>query len=346
MYRKDLEIITDFHMLAGHSDASIKSYNTAFNKYRDFHNMSLKQLLNEAINEQEKQVPSSQLKLFDRLNSFKQHLVENHIGNTIASTLTKIKTFYKYNRVDVPFIPPVNTKIINQNECISYEDLLTKEEIRKALNLADKDMKAWILVMASSGASRCEAKSMTNEMFCNGTYSYHKKSTIEDAFNHLANADNVVCTCKLKRKKTNKPYYTFLNPETVQYIAKLKIKQGDFNPQNPLLKHDVNYINHKCSIINDALSLGYAGGYRRFRPHMLRKFNATYLNQVGDDLLDMDVVDCLHGRSKGATRDAYFKSNPDYLKLEYIRCMSNVSLFHTYSYEVVEDELQVFSHDL
>ena len=53
MYRKDLEIITDFHTLAGHSDASIKSYNTAFNKYRDFHNMSLKQLLNEAINEQE-----------------------------------------------------------------------------------------------------------------------------------------------------------------------------------------------------------------------------------------------------------------------------------------------------
>ena len=242
MYSEDLEIIADFHKLAGHSKGSIKSYNTAFNKYRDFHNMSLNQLLNEAIDEQENHVPLTQLKLFDRLNSFKQHLVENHIGNTITSTLTKIKTFYKYNRVDVPFIPPVNTKIISQNDCICYEDLLRKEEIRKAFNLADDDLKAWILTMTSSGASRCEAKSMTNEMLYNGTYSYHKKSTIEDAFKHLANADNVVCTCKLKRKKTNKPYYTFLNPETVQYIAKLKIKQGDFNPNSSLLKYDVNYI--------------------------------------------------------------------------------------------------------
>ena len=85
MYSEDLEIIADFHKLAGHSKGSIKSYNTAFSKYRNFHNMSLNQLLNEAIDEQENHVPLTQLKLFDRLNSFKQHLVENHIGNTITS---------------------------------------------------------------------------------------------------------------------------------------------------------------------------------------------------------------------------------------------------------------------
>lgn len=37
----------------------------------------------------------------------------------------------------------------------------------------------------------------------------------------------------------------------------------------------------------------------------------------------------LQERSKGIARETYYKNNHDYLKLAYIKCMNNVSLFHT-----------------
>lgn len=198
-------------------------------------------------------------------------------------------------------------------------------------------------MLASSGCSRAEAKSLTNEILYTGTYSDHGKDDFRDALKYLASHDDVVCTCKLIRRKTDRPYYAFLNPETVQFIARAKLKNGDFNLNDPLLDYSPDYVGRKFRFINDCLGLGRAGAYRRFRPHMLRKFNATYLNQVGDDLLDMDMVDSLHGRSKGTTREAYFKNNPHYLKLAYVRCMNNVSLFHTYTYEIADGKLCVYS---
>ena len=347
MYSEDIQLINSFHEIMGHSANSVKSYRTAFNMYRVFHNMSLTRLLGEAICEQEKHIPENRLGLYDRLMDFRQYLICKYIGNTITSTLSKIKTFYKYNRITLPSTPPVNTKCITKNPCISYDDLLTKSEIRKALMIADDDVSMWIRVMISSGSSLDESVSLTNRILYDGTLQYHKKDNMEDALRVLAERDDVVCTCKLTRKKTDKPYYTFLNPETVQFIAQAKLKDCDFNLDNPLLKHSPDYVGRKFRFINDYLQLGYAGGYRRFRPHMLRKFNATHLNQGSHkEFLGMDIVDNLHGRGKGATREAYFKDNPEVLKLSYIRCMNNISLYHRYSHEMVDGEVIVCAEKL
>lgn len=42
---------------------------------------------------------------------------------------------------------PINTKNIRKNPCISYDGLLTKSEIKKALNVADDNVSMWIYVM-------------------------------------------------------------------------------------------------------------------------------------------------------------------------------------------------------
>lgn len=347
MFEEDYDLINSFHINAGHSKNSIKAYKSAFNCYRSFHNLSLNQLLDEAIFEQENHVPLSKLNLFNRLMDFRNYLIENYTGNTINATLTKIKTFYKYNRVSLPYIPHLNNNFIKKFNPISFDDLLTREEIIRACDIADDDLRMWILVLTSSGSSRCEAKSMTNEMLFKGTESYHEKDNFEDALEYLSRHDNVVCTCKLTRKKTDKPYYTFLNPETVQFIAQVKLKDKDFNLNDCLLKFAPDYVGRKFRFINDYLKLGHAGGYRRFRPHMLRKFNATHLNQGShNEFLGMDLVDSLHGRGKGATREAYFKDNPEVLKLSYIKCMNNVSLYHRYTHEMVDGEVIVYAEKL
>ena len=326
-YTTDQDLIEDFHLRSGHSVGSKKSYRTVFNKYTAFHNMSLCDLLAEAITEQENHTPENRLSIYDRIISFRDYLTKNHIGNTITDSISKIKTFYHYNRVTIPFIPPLNNKYVNKNDLISFEDLPTKDELRLAMQFADDDLKMWIMVIISSGASRCEAKSMTNRTLFEGTKTYHKKDNFHEALKYLARNNNVVCTCKLIRQKTDKPYYTFLNPECVQMIARIKLKQEDFDLDAPILKYNLNHVNHKFKKLNDYLGFGEVGGYARLRPHMLRKFNSTYLNQgtLEGGLLAMDSVDILHGRGKNKTREAYYKDNPDYMKLEYIKVMNNVS---------------------
>ena len=179
-----------------------------------------------------------------------------------------------------------------------FRKTLTKDELKRALNVADDNLKLWILVMLSSGSSRMELKSMTNGMFFRGTAEYHGKDDFESALKYLSRKNNVVCTCRLVRQKTDKPYYTFLNPECVQKIAKVKLKQRDFDLDTSLLKYSPNHLSHKFKTINDILQLGSAGGYSRFCPHMIRKFHATHLSQgsITDNVLDMNNIDSLHGR--------------------------------------------------
>lgn len=345
MFETDEDLINKFHINAGHSIGSIKSYRTVFNRYCNFHNMSLSELLREAISEQESRVPENQLSIYDRIISFRNYMVENYIGNTIINSMSKIKTFYHYNRVHLPFIPPLNLKSIRKNDVISFEDLPNKDDLRLALKYADDDLKLWISVMLSSGIARNEAKSITNEMFFNWTWHYHKKESFEDAMKYLSRKKNVVCTCNLIRKKTDKPFYTFLNPECVRMIAKVKLKQEDFDMSTPLLKYELNHVNYKFKLLNDYLGFGDVGGYAKLRPHMLRKFNATYLSQGCADakLNGMDLVDLIQGRGKNKTREAYYKDNPENLKLEYIKVMSNVSLYYKYDYKISKGKVKVIS---
>ncbi|WP_458403260.1 hypothetical protein [Methanobrevibacter sp.] len=58
-YINDNDLINDFHCKSGHSNGSIKSYRTVFNKYTQFHKMSSCELLGEAISEQEKEFPKT-----------------------------------------------------------------------------------------------------------------------------------------------------------------------------------------------------------------------------------------------------------------------------------------------
>ncbi len=75
---KDFDLIMKFHISAGHSKNTIKSYSVAFKKYTMFHGMSLSDLLAEAIADQENCVPLNRLKLYGRLMSFRQFLIDNY----------------------------------------------------------------------------------------------------------------------------------------------------------------------------------------------------------------------------------------------------------------------------
>lgn len=106
------------------------------------------------------------------------------------------------------------------------------------------------LCHASSGSSRSEAKGLTNKTFYEWTFEYHRKDSFRDALKFLSKKDNVVCACSLIQKKTGRPFYTFLGPEAVQFISKVKLKNRDFNLDNPLLEGSLDYIGSKFRFIN------------------------------------------------------------------------------------------------
>ncbi|WP_409199696.1 hypothetical protein [Methanobrevibacter sp. DSM 116169] len=55
----------------------------------------------------------------------------------------------------------------------------------------------------------------------------------------------------------------------------------------------------------------------------------------------MELIDNLQGRGKGLTREAYFKSNPEFLKKIYINCMNSISLFNKYYFNSENKKLYV-----
>lgn len=84
------------------------------------------------------------------------------------------------------------------------------------------------------------------------------------------------------------------------------------------------------------------GGKSRFRPHMFRKFHATSVRgnyHIGDAGLSPIEVDELQGRGMTSVQETYIKANPKKQKLLYCQIINNISLWHKYSYKVIDDDI-------
>ena len=148
----------------------------------------------------------------------------------------------------------------------------------------------------------------------------------------------------MTRAKTKKLYYGFVNPETTQIIAQYLLMNERYCREDTLFKYNQPYVNVLMKKINDDLGLGLAGGFSKFSPHMMRRYNATHLQ--GDilsfnDNLDSKEIDELQGRSRTSVQDVYMKTHPLRQKLIYVKHMNNVSLYNQYEYEIVDDDILV-----
>lgn len=322
---------------------SISTYKSAVHSYETFHKTSIEKLVEEAIKEQTERTPEHLLSLYDRLLNYRNYLVETNTGGTVNKYYQIIKTIYKRNRVTVPYIPPLNMKSIKRNPYIDFNDILTKEEIRNAISIAKPDLQIRILAMATGGYSNEETKNLTNRQFFEDLYPYHQEDDPVEAMHKLASMDNIIWETKLIRQKTKKPYYGFVNPETTQAIARLKLKE-EFKLDEPLFKYGKPYVAYLLKQLNDALGYGKAGGFSKFSAHALRRFNATYLKGLdltAEETMRLSDIDELQGRSKTDTQDAYIKTNPLKQKLLYAKYMNNVSLYNQYTYHISEDDIIV-----
>lgn len=337
--------------LRNSSENTIKIYMTVIKRYENFHQMTIEELVEEALDEQTRQVPQHQLKIIDRIEEFQEYIInENLVYNSVKEYLAKVKSIYHKNRVVIPYIEPINPKQVRRNDVIEYDDILTHDELRKIMDHMRPPQKARLMAMAQGGLSNEECEHLTLDSFLCETFKYHQCEDPVKALEWLSDENHpVIWVTKLIRQKTKKPYYALIGPEAVNSIANAKLYEmrlpsNNGNIPQKLLNQNKIGFGRTCTTISKKLNLGFAGGHHRLRPHMIRKFHGTHirgsaLTYEENSLISNSEIDELQGRGKTSVQDTYIKTNPVKQKCLYAKVLNNISLFHKYDYHLTDDDV-------
>jgi len=326
-------------------DETIRQYKSTLNKYSRYYEMSIDELIDEAIDEENEGIDKRRRSIKTRLLQFRTYLVTeaNLRPRTIQKHMSNICAFYHHFEIELPTLPPLKFDG-EEKEQLTYFDLPTREQLGMAYEIAGIRIGAVLLFMASSGTARTECANMTIGDFIEACRGYYTSETIPEIIEELANSiEQIVPTFYLFRQKTSKKYYTFCTPEAANAIIEwlqLRLKICNENEEELTMEDSLwglskRQITYHFANINDELGFGFKGPYRFLRPHTVRKFHASNIG------LSEEKIDLLQGRSRDKIHETYIKTNPDELKQMYINVMDNVTLGNINKKEIHHDEYNI-----
>lgn len=299
-------------------NSTMKGYESALNSYSSFHKLSIEKLLNEAFVDENNGLIMKNRKIKSRLLEYRQYLLNNNFSSyTIKTYFCRVKSFYLFYDVELPYLPPIKYE---KQYVTNYDDLPTKKDIKLALDNVSLDFASLILFMSSSGTAKAETLSLTINDFLKATKEYYNSKNIKDILDELELKKEVIPTFYLKRKKTNKYYYTFCSPEATTMIVKYLKSRINLKLEDKLFLFTDSQVIEEFQKINDKMNWGFRGKYRYFRSHALRKYHASNIG------LPSEYIDALQGRSKTTVHEAYIKTNPQKLKEIYLKALHNVEI--------------------
>ena len=298
------------------SQHSQKALRNTLKHYTRLNQLTLDELITEAETEEEKGIRWKHRKLRERLIQYQNHLLHNYKYNTTKLYMTMIKTWYHEHEIEIGKLPPINKNQARIGEPITYNDLPTKDTLKKAYYKANPVLRAIILFTISTGCGKQEVLNLTRQDYQEWIKPYTTDQILTEKI-------DIIPTIRLKRQKTNKHYYTFTTPEAIREISIYLNTRHDDDPK--LFKVSYRHLTYLMMKMNDELGLGFVNGTTRFRMHMLRKFHATSLHS-GENGLSLDEIDSLQGRGKDNIRESYFLDNPEDLKKKYIRNIDKVTI--------------------
>ena len=320
------QILNEIHATNNHSYSTKETYKNAVKLYCSVNKMDLYDLIVEAEEEENKGVKWKLSSLKRRLLEFRQFLLQNYSYNSFKTYFRPIIRIYGHYDIEINELPKLNQKGIKKPKPLTFRDLPDKEIIRQAVNISTPFMKAVILFMCSSGCSLRETMNLTIKDYIESIGEYTNKKDVLEAINDIKNIEDVVPTWEIWRQKTNKYYTTHSSPESVNAINSYLItREDELTYDSKLFHYHTIYVRELFYNINKELNLGTVGdnNYGRFRSHMLRKFHASALYNDG---MSLDKVNDLQGKAKNKTDEAYFMTNPEDLKNEYINHLSAVTI--------------------
>lgn len=325
-------------------DSSINLYVIRLRIYCDFHQMSISELIDEAEKEQDiEKVKKRKRKVNERLGDFADHLVkEGKSVYTVRGYIESIKAIYNYCDIDTEKIG-----VPSPNKNKAYEDLISIDEIKLAVQSATIRDRAMILTHMSSGMGLSEVRGLTYGDFLKAVGDYtNRKGYIspEDLISMLDGIEDIIPRWKMIRVKTEYPFITFTSPEatrdTLRYLEYRQPRAFPITNEDDILFCSSNYgkkgangvgrkISKKAYVAifqryNDKLGFGRKGnGFRRFTSHELRRFFGTQCIRAG---LDKMSTDWMMGHAIDEQDAAYFKIREDDLRKRYLKALPYLTL--------------------
>ena len=338
-FNEDDEILLEeFCLVRNIKEKTKKGYKTALEKYINLTGKHIEELLEEAEEDEENINSLKKRRIKKHLLKYRMYLVDEYTsGYTIRTYFNKVKTFYRHNEIQLPYIPPL--KLDKEYE-MNFGDLPTHEELTFICENYNLLVSSIVLFMSSSGQAMAETLSLTVKQFIDGVKEFTEETDPYKILDDLEYNDDIIPTFYMKRLKTGKFYFTFCSPEATREIIRyLKYDRVEFNLEEPLFDVSKNKLTNIFQNINDSNNWGRVGKYRKFRTHTIRKFNASNIGMQPED------VDKIQGRSRSILHETYIKVNPNSLKRTYRECVGNVMLGLDDSYFNTDKIMQKYEED-
>lgn len=328
-------------------------YRLGLNHYCNMLNMLPNELIEESEYEEDTIPRMAKRKIDYYLPKYVRYLKEaGRAPQTIKVYLSGVKSFYKYNGIAVPDVTQRVTDL-----CLEKNEgrLLKREEIKNMIEISPIREKTIIYLMALTGMSQAEMRSLTVKKFLDAASDALDKEikTVEDLFNYEKELEKVVLSIIITRKKVNYRYQSFIPPEVSKNIV-YYLKERTYGRNEMIRITDnkkelfVSYNGDKLSKNNVSSTfnrigkkLGFKnsekGAYGFWRSHGLRKyFISTIINNTGDHIL----ADYLVGHKINKIKRAYWIADPDKLYKEYMKVFPYLSIDKLKSKDIESKEYQ------
>lgn len=201
-------------------ETTFKTYKSMIHQYTQATGLTLTQLHEEALNEEENHTPRYRKSIKTHIIEYKEYLDQHQYSESTKNTCIFVVTsWYKSLDIDLPLIQNhYDTTPTNKN----HDKLLTKPLIQKMINQATTRDKAILSFAATTGQGQAEISNLKIQDIVDSwnTMLPEKIFTLPDIFKYKnqilqLEAPALVIT----RQKTRTHYWIYLAPETTRYIV-------------------------------------------------------------------------------------------------------------------------------
>lgn len=334
----DQNLIDHWVITKNLSEGTQKNYQIALFEFSELNQKTISELKEEAIQEQLQGIWITDRSIQQYFTTYRKNLKERGLApNTINLRVAAIRSFYDSFEIQLP-----KTKLKKGDICLekNYHKLISREEIQRMANAASLRERAIIYLLALSGMSQNEARTLTIRKLIDSAAETLKKDirTIFDLFDSQEELKKEVITLHLIRKKVSYKYITFIPPEAtiniLDYLREriygrnqdIRIKTID---EPIFVKIDGDPMDEDLvgkNIKRAGIDAGFTkqdGAYAFWRPHSLRKY---FISTIINKLKNPEIADFMAGHTIPATRRSYWYVNVDELKEDYLKALSFLSI--------------------
>lgn len=328
------EILQNMKLMRDWSKGTYENYVLAVRSYEKDTGMTLQELINEADEEEDQGIRMKRRKIKQHLQQFIQQNKNKLKPSSLRKRVALIYTIYKYHEIECPHIQ-IPLQISEER----IEDIPNQQHIKQAiLSTNNKKIKALICFMAASGCGSAEARNITIQDMMEATKDYHQEISVPHWIKKLKKTNNIIPTIQTQRQKTKTRYYMFCTPEAMEYILNYledRLYHEEITPSDKLFPYSRQGIIALFDRINVRNNWGKVKDYNFFRAHSLRKFFATTLTKLRVDFL---ITEFLLGHKINKTTAAYYKLDPQALKIEYMKIMTELTFFGDITYSDIQSQ--------